>query len=83
VNQRPAVNSLSSIQYDPNTQTLSNVPSSMLADKHSFLGCTKILREVLGDKQQARSLQAFDLDKEWIRIDQSRMLDVVSEMFNS
>jgi len=63
VNQRPAVNSISSIQYDPNTQTLSNVPSSMLADKHSFLGCTKILREVLGDKQQARSLQAFDLDK--------------------
>ena len=43
----------------------------MLADKHSFLGCTKILREVLGDKQQARSLQAFDLDKEWIRIGQA------------
>ena len=40
----------------------------MLADKHSFLGCTKILREVLGDKQQARSLQAFDLDKERMRI---------------
>ena len=54
----------------------------MLADKHSFLGCTKILREVLGDKQQARSLQAFDLDKEWIRIGQSRLLDV-SETSNS
>jgi len=54
----------------------------MLVDKHSFLGCTKILREVLGDKQQARSLQAFDLDKEWIRIGQS-YFDVLKRFVTS
>lgn len=63
INQRPTGNSGSSIQYDQQTQQLVGIPSSMLTDKHSFLGCTKILKEVLGDKREARNLQSFDLDK--------------------
>ena len=53
------------VQYDGSANKLKSVPSSMLTDKYSFLGCLKVLKEVIGDKRRASQiLSVYDLDKD-------------------
>ena len=53
------------VQYDGSSNKLKSIPSSMLTDKHSFLGCLKVLKEVIGDKRHKNQLlSVYDLDKD-------------------
>lgn len=62
--QRP-VGPVGPVQYDGNLNKLKSVPSSMLTDKYSFLGCLKVLKEVIGDKRHKNQiLSVYDLDKD-------------------
>ena len=48
---------VSHVQFDSTSKKLKSVPSSMLTDKHSFLGALKVLKEVIQDKRQAQALR--------------------------
>jgi len=73
---RPAEGAVGSVQYDANSNKLKSVPASMLTDKYSFLGCLKVLKEVIGDKRYKDQIaQVHDLDKDLTKMGLSFIKD--------
>ena len=61
---RPAGH-LGMVQFDSSSNKMKAIPSTMLTDKYSFLGCLKVLKEVMGEKRRVnQQLNQCDLDKD-------------------